>query len=68
MKQFLNEDSELIQELKEKKIEACFDIGFTIDVPDYMSKSLHIDKNLLKQMAEAEIELYISSYLASEDD
>ena len=68
IRQFLYEDSELLQELKDKKVDVYFDIGFTIDPPDYVARFLNIDKDLLNQMAEAEVGLVISSYLLSDDE
>ena len=68
IKLFLLEDNELIQELKNNKMDMFFDIGFTINTPEYISRFLNIDKDILKLMADAEVGLSISSYLASEDD
>ena len=68
MKYFLDKYKELIEDLKEKDIDACFDIGFTIEAPEYVARFLDLDKNLLQKIAEAGIGLSISAYLASEDD
>ncbi len=68
IRQFLYEDSELLQELKEKKIEASFDMGFTINAPEYIARFVDLDKELIKQMADMDMGLSISAYLAVEDN
>lgn len=68
IKQFLAQDAELLRELKEKNIDAACDIGFTIDAPSNVARFLDIDKEIIRQMADAGIGLSISSYLADEDE
>ena len=68
LKTFLISDKELISELKERNINMCFNMGMTFNVSKYYSKNFTFTNDILKVIADAGIDLEISTYVEREEE
>jgi len=68
IKTFLINDKELISELKVKNINMCLNIGMTLNISKYYSKNFTFNNDILKAIADAGIELEISTYIETEEE
>ncbi len=68
LKTFLISDKELITELKEKNMNMCFNVGMTFNVSKYYSKNFTFTNDILKVIADAGIDIEISTYVETEEE
>ena len=68
LKTFLISDRELISELKAKNVNMCLNIGMNFNISKYYSKNFTFSHDILKVIADAGIDIEISTYIEKEEE